>query len=141
MKHHFENHDLRTERCSQLIDLTDEVAGAVARAGVENGMALVYSPHTTCAVLINELDPGIDDDFSETLEALAPADRAYRHDQREGEHSVNGHSHVRAGLLASSSQTIPVVGRKLLLGQHQRVFFCELDSARERKVLIQVIGE
>jgi len=141
LRHHFENHDLRTERCSQLIDVTDEVTAAVERADVANGMVLVYSPHTTCAVLINELDPGIDDDFSETLEALAPVDARYRHDERDGEHSPNGHSHVRAGLLASSSQTIPVVDRTLLLGQHQRVFFCELDSARDRKVLIQVIGE
>ena len=53
----------------------------------------------------------------------------------------NGHSHVRAGLLSSSSQSIPIVDGSLLLGTWQRVFFCELDRSRPRKVFIQVIGE
>jgi secondary thiamine-phosphate synthase enzyme len=141
VKHHFENHDLVTERCSQLIDLTDDVRGAVDRASVQNGMALVYSPHTTCAVVINELDDGIADDLAEALEELAPAAARYRHDEREEGHTPNGHSHVRAGLLASSSQTIPIVEGSLLLGRYQRVFLCELDSSRARKVFIQVIGE
>ena len=141
MKHHFENHDLVTERCSQLIDLTDDLYGAVERAEIKNGMALVYSPHTTCAIVINELDDGIAGDFEEILDKLAPAGARYRHEEREGEHTPNGHSHVRAGVLAASSQTIPIVDGSLMLGRYQRVFFCELDSARERKVFIQVIGE
>ena len=141
MKHHFENHDLVTERCSQLVDLTDDLKGAVERAEVSNGMALVYSPHTTCAIVINELEDGIADDFADALEGLAPTAGRYRHDEREEEHSPNGHSHVRAGVLASSSQTIPIVDGSLMLGRYQRVFFCELDSSRARKVFIQVIGD
>jgi secondary thiamine-phosphate synthase enzyme len=141
VKHHFENHDLVTERCSQLIDLTDDLRGAVERAEVSNGMALVYSPHTTCAIVINELDDGIAEDLAEALEELAPTADRYLHDERHGEHAPNGHSHVRAGVLASSSQTIPIVDGSLMLGRYQRVFFCELDSARARKVFIQVIGE
>jgi secondary thiamine-phosphate synthase enzyme len=141
VKHHFENHDLVTERCSQLVDLTDDLTAAVERAEVENGMALVYSPHTTCAIVINELEDGIARDLEEALEELAPVSGRYLHDEREEEHAPNGHSHVRAGLLASSSQTIPIVGGSLLLGRYQRVFLCELDSSRARKVFIQVIGE
>ena len=141
MKHHFENHDLVTERCSQLVDLTDELRRAVDRAAVQNGMALVYSPHTTCAVVINELDHGIADDLADALEELAPASARYRHDERGPGHAPNGHSHVRAGLLSSSSQTIPIVDGSLMLGRYQRVFLCELDSSRARKVFIQVIGE
>ena len=141
MKHHFENHDLVTAGRAQLIDLTDDLAAAVGRAEVANGMALVYSPHTTCAILINEDEPGIADDFAHTLEQLAPASAAYRHDKREEEHAPNGHSHVLAGVLASSSQTIPIVDGTLQLGRYQRVFFCELDCSRARKVFIQVIGE
>ena len=72
MKHHFENHDLVTERGSQLVDVTGEVVAAVKRADVSNGMALVYSPHTTCAVVINEQETGFIDDFSEALDQLAP---------------------------------------------------------------------
>jgi secondary thiamine-phosphate synthase enzyme len=141
MKHHFENHNLVTEGRAQLIDLTDDLTAAVGRGGIANGMALVYSPHTTCAVVINENEPGIADDFAAALEQLAPASGGYRHDNREEEHSPNGHSHVLAGLLASSSQTIPIVDGALQLGRYQRVFFCELDSSRARKVFIQVIGE
>jgi secondary thiamine-phosphate synthase enzyme len=150
VKHWFENHDLVTERGSQLVDLTRDVRGAVERADVVNGMALVYSPHTTCAIVVNELEDGIAQDLSDILEALAPeTGRYYRHDDPElrglrqdgTAHPPNGHSHVRAGLLASSSQTFPIVDRQLLLGEYQRIFFCELDCSRPRKVFIQVIGE
>ena len=151
MRHRFENHDLVTERASQLIDVTDDVLEVVARSEVTNGMALVYSPHTTCAVVINELENGFAEDFAEFLDDVAPVDgRYYRHDDLEIRTQgieddtadfPNGHSHVRAGLLSSSSQTIPIVDGRLMLGRWQRVFFCELDRSRERKVFIQVIGE
>ena len=148
--HHFENHDLVTEHGSQLVDVTGELFAAVERADVTNGMALVYSPHTTCAIVINEHESGFIDDFNELLSDLAPeADRYYRHDdmdiRTEGldddDLHPNGWSHARAGLLSSSSQSIPIVDRKLMLGRWQRVFFCELDRSRSRKVFIQVIGE
>jgi secondary thiamine-phosphate synthase enzyme len=151
MRHRFENHDLVTERSSQLIDLTDDVLDVVARSEVTNGMVLVYSPHTTCAVVINELENGFAEDFAEFLAEVAPAEgRYYRHDDLEIRTQgieddtadyPNGHSHIRAGLLSSSSQTIPIVDGRLMLGRWQRIFFCELDRSRERKVFIQVIGE
>jgi secondary thiamine-phosphate synthase enzyme len=151
VNHRFENHDLVTDHASQLIDLTDDVRAAVERAGVTNGMALVYAPHTTCAIVINEYENGFIDDFAELLSELAPSEgRYYRHDDLEirtqgieedtGDFP-NGHSHVRAGLLASSSQAVPVVDGSLMLGEWQRIFFCELDRSRPRKVFIQVIGE
>jgi secondary thiamine-phosphate synthase enzyme len=151
VKHRFENHNLTTERGSQFVDLTDDVFAAVERAEVDNGMVLVYSPHTTCAILINELESGFIDDFAELLAELAPAaGRYYRHDdldirtqgiEEDTADFPNGHSHLHAGLLSSASQTIPIVGGKLMLGTWQRVFFCELDRSRSRKVFIQVIGE
>ncbi len=151
MKHRFENHDLVTERTSQLIDVTDEVQEAVDRAEIANGMALVYSPHTTCAIVINERESGFAEDFARLLAELAPADgRYYRHDdldirtegiEEDTADFPNGHSHCRAGLLASSSQAIPVLEGRLALGTWQRIFFCELDRARPRKIFVQVIGE
>ncbi|HZU19720.1 MAG TPA: secondary thiamine-phosphate synthase enzyme YjbQ [Gaiellaceae bacterium] len=150
MKHRFENHDLVTKRRSQMIDVTDDVIDVVERSEVRNGMALVYSPHTTCAVLINEPEDGFQSDFEEMLERLAPADGTYyRHDdlsirtqglEEDTALYPNGHSHCRSGILASS-QTIPIVDGRLTLGRWQRIFFCELDRSRPRKVLIQVIGE
>lgn len=150
MKHQFENHDFVTERASQLIDVTDEVHAAVERADVENGMALVYSPHTTCAIVINEHESGFMEDFTDLLAQLAPSERYYRHDdldirteglEEDTADFPNGHSHLRGGLLSSSSQAIPIVGRKLMLGPWQHIFFCELDRSRARKLFIQVIGE
>ena len=151
MKHRFENHDLVTEGTSQLIDVTDEVQDAVDRAEIANGMALVYSPHTTCAIVINERESGFAEDFAELLAELAPEEgRYYRHDdldirtegiEEDTADFPNGHSHCRAGLLASSSQTVPVLEGRLALGTWQRIFFCELDRARPRKIFVQVIGE
>jgi secondary thiamine-phosphate synthase enzyme len=151
MRHLFENHDLDTVACGQFVDMTDDLLDIVERSGVSNGMALVYSPHTTCAVMINEHETGFMEDFSDFFGELVPASgRYYRHDdleiRTEGiEHDTaehpNGHSHVQAGLLSSASQTIPIVDGRLMLGRWQRIFFCELDRARPRKVFIQVIGE
>jgi secondary thiamine-phosphate synthase enzyme len=151
VKHLFENHDLDTAECGQLIDLTDDVVGAVERSAVRNGMALVYSPHTTCAIVINERESGFFEDFNDLLDQLVPKEGPYyRHDDlairteglEDDPHDVpNGHSHCRAALLASSSQAIPIVDGSLLLGHYQKIFFCELDRARSRKVLIQVLGD
>ena len=151
VKHRFENHDLITDRTSQLIDVTDDVRAAVERAEIKNGIVLVYSPHTTCAVVINELESGFLEDFAEFLAEVAPEEgRYYRHDdlsirtegiEEDTADFPNGHSHIRAGLLSSSSQSIPIVDGSLMLGTWQRVFFCELDRSRPRKVFIQVIGE
>lgn len=151
MKHLFENHDLETVECGQFVDMTDDLLDIVARSGVANGMALVYSPHTTCAVVINERESGFVEDFNEFLDKVAPAEGPYyRHDDLEirtegledDPHEFpNGHSHVRAAMLSSSSQTIPIVDGTLLLGRYQKVFFCELDRGKQRKVFMQVIGE
>jgi secondary thiamine-phosphate synthase enzyme len=142
MKHRFENHDLMTESCGQFVDITGDVLATVERSGVANGQVVVYSPHTTCAVLINELEDGFIQDFLDLMDDLAPREgRAYRHDLHDGEDFPNGHSHVRTALLSSTSQTIPIVDSRPMLGTFQRVFFCELDRARPRKVFIQVTGE
>ena len=151
MKHLFENHDLVTDGCGDLIDMTGDVVDAVDRSGVSNGMAVVYSPHTTCAVLINERESGFMKDFQDMLDSLVPSEGPYyRHDDlsirteglEDDPHEFpNGHSHCRAALLGSASQSIPIVDGKLLLGRYQSVFFCELDRAKPRKVFIQVMGE
>jgi secondary thiamine-phosphate synthase enzyme len=101
--------------------------------------------------VVNERESGFVEDFNEFLEKVAPSSGPYyRHDDlsirteglEDDPHEFpNGHSHVRAAMLSSSSQTIPIVDGKLLLGRYQKVFFCELDRARERKVFIQVLGE
>lgn len=150
MKMLFENHTFTTSRCMEFIDLTDDVVATIDRSGIANGMALVYSPHTTCSVVINEKEAGFIRDFGELIQGLVPVDQAYRHDDmtlrtenlEDDDHDVpNGHAHCKQGLIASASQAIPIVDGHLQLGRWQRVFFLELDRARERRVLIQVLGE
>jgi secondary thiamine-phosphate synthase enzyme len=150
MKMLFENHSFTTSRCMEFVDVTADLVDLVDRSGVANGMALVYSPHTTCAIVINERETGFIKDFEELVQSLVPEERSYRHDDmtlrtenlEDDDHDVpNGHAHVKQGLIGSSSQTIPILDGKLMLGRWQRVFFLELDRSRDRRVLMQVMGE
>ena len=150
MKFLFENHSFRTDRCGQFLDITEDVREVVAKSDVQQGMALVYSPHTTCAVVINERESGFIKDFNALMESLVPLEGLYVHDDMDArtenleddDHEFpNGHAHCRNALLGSASETIPVQEGDLVLGRWQRVFFLELDRARDRKVQIQVMGE
>jgi len=108
----------------------------VARLGVEDGGVLVASPHTTAGVTVNEgYDPDVAGDLLRRLERLAPKDG-------EGDRHAEGNSdsHLKTAFVGSSV-VVPVSGGRLALGRWQRVFFCELDQARERKVFIQITGE
>lgn len=150
MRFVFENHSFRTEKGGQFVDLTDDVRDLVARSGIRNGAAIVFAPHTTCSVVINERETGFLADFGDLLEAVVPSAVDYRHDDlsirtenlEDDPHDVpNGHAHCRAALLGSSSQMVPVLDGELVLGRYQRIFFLELDHARDRKVYLQVMGE
>lgn len=150
MRVRLENHSFRTAGPGQFVDVTDDVRAAVERSEIRDGMAVVYSPHTTCGVLVNERESGFIRDFEELLESLVPQHGRYRHDDLEARtenltddpHEVpNGHAHCRQALLGSASQTIPVMGGELLLGRWQRIFFVELDRSRDRRVFIEVVGE
>jgi secondary thiamine-phosphate synthase enzyme len=146
----FENHNFSTAECGQFVDMTDDLRDLVGRSEVRDGMALVYSPHTTCAILINEREAGFVGDFNSLMESLVPVDGPYRHDDLEARtenldddpHEIpNGHAHCRHALIGSASQAIPIVDGELMLGRWQRVFFLELDRPRDRRVLMQVMGE
>ena len=150
MRFVLENHSFRTLRCGQFLNITDDVRDVVAKSEVKTGAALVYSPHTTCAVIVNEREGGFIEDFNTLIDSLVPRDGTYRHDDMEArtenleddDHEFpNGHAHCRGALLGSASETIPIADGELLLGKWQRVFFLEMDRARDRKVLIQVMGE
>ncbi len=147
----FENHSFQTTACGDFVDLTDSLRQMVEHSDVDAGMALVYSPHTTCAVVINERESGFIEDFRTLLDELVPRDAVrYRHDdldlRTEGldddpHEFPNGHAHCRGALLSSTSQAIPIVDGELALGRWQHVFFVELDRPRDRKVFLQVVGE
>lgn len=123
------------DRC-ELIDITDIVQAAVDAAAVKEGLAVVYVPHTTAAVTINEnADPDVQHDLLAKLQALIPKEEGfYRHG--EG----NSDSHLKASLVGSSV-TILISGGSLVLGRWQGVYFCEFDGPRRREVLIKTMPE
>jgi len=125
---------VKTERRTQLVDVTAHVQKAVAGSGVKQGVCYLYVPHTTAAITINECaDPDVARDFEAAIDRLIPAHGPYRHS--EG----NSDSHVKSSLVGASA-TVPVEDGKLALGRWQGVFFCEFDGPRERKLNVQVVA-
>ena len=134
---------IRTSETSELIDITERVGAVVAESGIDEGLALISAPHTTCAVIVNEAEAGFIDDFKRALEAIAPQGHDYAHNEAphaEEFEAPNGHAHIRAAFLSSHSVLLPVRRGKLSLGRWQRVFFVELDRARPRTCQVTLVG-
>lgn len=119
----------------EFIDITDSVRQIVAKSGVSEGLCVVYVPHTTAGLTINEnADPSVSGDILGTLSRLVPRnDPKYRH--AEG----NSDGHIKSTLVGFS-RVIPVGGSSLTLGTWQGIFFCEFDGPRRRSVLVQLIS-
>jgi secondary thiamine-phosphate synthase enzyme len=120
---------------SVMVDITDAVARKVQENGIRSGACLVYVPHTTAGITINEgADPAVQEDILSTLELLVPWEGSYRH--LEG----NSAAHLKTSLMGNSAQVIIDNGR-LVLGTWQRIFLCEFDGPRTRKIRIKIMGE
>jgi secondary thiamine-phosphate synthase enzyme len=123
---------VRTERRTQLLDITKQVQEALEDADRASA-ALVFVPHTTAGVTINEhADPAVARDFEAALERLVGDDWGWQHVE-EGEE--NAPSHIRASLMGPQV-LVPLDGGRLALGTWQGIFFCELDGPRERTVYV-----
>ena len=124
-----------TRRRCEMVDITRQVADIVAASDISNGEVVVYCPHTTAAITINEnADPDVVHDILMTLDELLPQDRAgYRHN--EG----NSDAHVKSSLVGIS-ETVLIQSGRPMLGTWQGIFFCEFDGPRSRKVSVQVRG-
>ncbi|MBC8430406.1 MAG: YjbQ family protein [Desulfobacterales bacterium] len=119
---------------TELIDITSRVQDAVRSASVGNGLCMLYVPHTTAGVTINEsADPSVKDDILMVLNKIVPWEAGYRH--LEG----NSPAHVKATLVGSS-ELIAIEHDRLVLGTWQGIFFCEFDGPRTRKVHIKIIS-
>jgi secondary thiamine-phosphate synthase enzyme len=126
---------VRTERRTQLLDVTAGVAQLVRDSGVQQGICYLYVPHTTAGVTINEnADPDVAFDIAASLERIAPQGADYRH--AEG----NADAHVKASLVGSSA-TVFVSGGQLELGRWQGIFFCEFDGPRTRTLRVKVVPD
>jgi secondary thiamine-phosphate synthase enzyme len=125
----------KTDRRTQLIDVTAQVQQAVSASNVADGVCYLYVPHTTAAITINECaDPDVARDVEGAIDRLIPMAGPYRHS--EG----NSDSHVKS-ILVGASQTVFVHDGKLALGRWQGIFFCEFDGPRNRKLHVKVIED
>ena len=125
---------LSTKRQQEFVDITGFLRQAIEDAGVTFGLAVVYCPHTTAGITINEnADPDVVRDIIATLDKVFPVQGDYRH------YEGNSHAHLKSSYVGAE-KTIIIKDGKPLLGTWQSVFFCEFDGPRNRRVFIKVLA-
>ncbi|MCB9556158.1 MAG: YjbQ family protein [Deltaproteobacteria bacterium] len=137
--HHSYELFLETSDDTDIIDISDQVAGHVRQSGVTSGLAVVFTPGSTAAVTTIEFESGAVEDLRQAIARVAPEKLVYAHDRRWGD--GNGYSHVRSALLGPSI-TVPIVDGQLSTGTWQQIVVLDFDNRpRRRRVLIHVHGE
>ena len=130
---------LNTKGDTDIHNITDQIANAVSNCGLKDGTVTVFCPSSTSALTTIEYESGAVSDLQRLFNEIIPANRDYAHNARW--HDGNGHSHVRAALLGPSI-TIPFVDGQLTLGTWQQVIYVDFDNRpRQRKLIVQLIGE
>jgi len=130
---------LSTKGFSDIIDISDRVDSVVGHSKIKDGLVTVFCPGSTGSITTIEYESGVLRDLQKAIEKIVPSDVPYEHDRRWGD--GNGFSHVRAALM-KPGLTIPLVKGKLTLGTWQQIVFIDFDNRkRDRKILVQIIGE
>ena len=126
--------EVRTTDHTQMLNITRQVQDAVTASGIREGICVIFIPHTTAAVTINEnADPDVQTDFMKEINKIVPWEDDYRHS--EG----NSAAHLKSSIMGFS-ETVIVSGGKLLLGTWQGIYFLEYDGSRRRRVFVRVMG-
>ncbi|HNR25456.1 MAG TPA: secondary thiamine-phosphate synthase enzyme YjbQ [Methanobacteriaceae archaeon] len=128
--------DVHTSKRLEMVDITRLVEEAVESSNLKEGLVNIYSRHSTSAVVINENESGLKEDFLVALDKLVPTGAGYLHDRIDH----NADSHIR-GFLVGGSQTVPFQEGRLMLGTWQSIFFVELDGPRHRTLTVTVTGQ
>jgi secondary thiamine-phosphate synthase enzyme len=124
--------NIRTNKREEFIDITSQIEKIVADSGLNRGICVVFCPHTTAALTINEdADPAVKKDILTHLKKIVPESRSYTH--LEG----NSDSHIKSSLLGVSL-TLIIENKSLALGTWQGIYFCEFDGPRNRKVFVRI---
>ncbi len=125
---------VRTKRRNEFIEVTGEIEKTVEDSKVKDGFVILYVPHTTAGITINEnADPSVKADILNTLDKLVPPNAGYSH--LEG----NADSHIKSTIVGVS-QLVPIRNGRISLGTWQGIFFCEFDGPRTRKMIVQVVS-
>jgi secondary thiamine-phosphate synthase enzyme len=136
---------LQTTTQIEFIEITQKVEEVIEKSGIREGQVLIFSGHTTSSIVINHNESMLIQDFMRTLYRLVPVADRYSHDLFElnransSDGRSNGHSHCKAVLLGAS-QTVPIEKGKMDLSSKQAIFYVEMDGARKRDYIVQVIG-
>lgn len=126
---------VKSGKQTELIDITAEIQDAVLSADIGQGLCMLYVPHTTAAITINEsADPSVKEDILMIIDKIIPWKAGYRH--LEG----NSPAHIKSTLVGSS-ELIAIENNRLVLGTWQGIFFCEFDGPRTRKIHVRLIAE
>ena len=130
---------LSTKGFTDILDITDKVTESVAKSGIQNGLVNVFCSGSTGSITTIEYESGVINDLKKAIEKIVPSNIPYEHDKRWGD--GNGFSHVRAAIV-KPSLTIPVIKGKMTLGTWQQIVFLDFDNrGRDRKIIVQIIGE
>ncbi|HEX7141880.1 MAG TPA: secondary thiamine-phosphate synthase enzyme YjbQ [Nitrososphaeraceae archaeon] len=129
---------LTSEAENDIINITNDVERILIESHLKNGILTLFIVGSTAAITTIEYEPGLKKDFPRLLERIAPKEIEYEHDKTW--HDGNGHAHVRASLIGPSL-TIPFINGQISLGTWQQIVFVEMDTrGRERKIVVQLIG-
>ena len=122
---------VRTRSRTELVDITSEVHAAIQKEGIKDGVCVVYCPHTTAGITIQEnADPSVVADVLNELDKIVPFDDGYRHS--EG----NSAAHIKSSVIGPS-ETLIIEGGRPVLGTWQGIYFCEFDGPRNRRVIVK----
>jgi len=130
---------VKTNGHTDILDITDHVAGALGKSGLHEGILTVFVPGSTAGVTTIEYEPGLLRDLPEAMEKVAPTGVQYHHDATWGD--GNGYAHVRAALMGASF-TVPFSEGRMILGTWQQIILVDFDNRpRRRELIVQVMGE
>jgi len=122
---------------NELINITEKIKKIISESKIESGVCIVYVPHATAAVTINEnADPNVAEDIINAINRIIPEHANYKHDRIDN----NAAAHIKASIIGPS-QIIPIKDGSLQLGRWQDIFLCEFDGPRERTIIIEIIKE
>ena len=135
MKVHVSTVRVETTRRLEIVDITGLVEHKVKESSVRNGIVTVFVPHATAAIIANEYEPRLVEDYIEAFKSIAPPGRSWRHNVIDD----NAHAHLIAGIIGPSRQ-FPLVDGRIERGTWQNIMLVELDGPRTRRIIVHIIG-
>lgn len=136
LKTYFKEVSVSTRKKIDLVDLTSKIIEAVSEANIRNGLCVIFSPHTTAPIIVNEHESGLLQDITLKIQKEFPDHAGYQHDLVDD----NAHAHLAATFFGES-KIFPVKDSHIIKGTWQSIFLAEADGPRSRRVIIEIIGE